>query len=84
MVADFELGFGQTGEEAAVEQLGFEAAPEGFGVGVVIAVAALAHAGHGPVPGQHELKASGRVLAALVGAPRSRGLRAWCRARPSR
>ena len=39
VVADFELGFGQAGEVTAVEQLGFEAAPERFGGGVVVAVA---------------------------------------------
>ena len=43
VVADFELGFGQAGETAAVEQLGFEAAPKRFGVRVIVAVAAPAH-----------------------------------------
>ena len=33
VVADFEPGFGQAGEAAAVEQLGFEAAPNRIGVG---------------------------------------------------
>ena len=39
VVADFNLGFGQAGEVTAVEQLGFEAAPKRFGVGIVVAVA---------------------------------------------
>jgi hypothetical protein len=39
VVADFQLGFGQAGEAAAVEQFGVEAAPKRFGVGIVIAVA---------------------------------------------
>ncbi|MDB5233609.1 MAG: hypothetical protein JWR44_602, partial [Hymenobacter sp.] len=29
VVADFQPGFGQTGEAAAVEEFGFEAAPKG-------------------------------------------------------
>ena len=37
---------------AAIEQLGFKAATKLFSVGVVVAVAAPAHALHGPVPGQ--------------------------------
>lgn len=44
VVADFELGFGQPGEAAAIEQLGLETAPKRFGVRVVVAVAAPAHA----------------------------------------
>ena len=44
VVADFELGFGQAGEAAAVGQFGFEAAPKRFGVGLVVAVAAPAPA----------------------------------------
>ena len=65
VVANFELGFGQPGEGAAIEQFGFEAAPKRFGVGV--AVAAPAHALHGPVFDDHVFEARGRVLAALVG-----------------
>ena len=49
VVADFQLGFGQPGKAAAVEQLGLETAPKGFGVGVVVAVAAPAHALPGTV-----------------------------------
>jgi len=44
VVADFELGFGQSRKTAAVEQLGLEAAPKRFGVRVIVAVAAPAHA----------------------------------------
>ena len=43
VVADFELGLGQAEVAAAVEQFGFEPAPERFGVGVVIEVAAPTH-----------------------------------------
>lgn len=43
VVADFQLGFGQPGKAAAVEQFGFEAPPKGFGVGVIVAVATPAH-----------------------------------------
>ena len=49
VLADFEPGFGQAGEAAAVEQFGLEVAPKRFGVGVVVAVAAPVHVGHGAV-----------------------------------
>ena len=67
VVADFEPDFGQAGEVAAVEQFGFEAAPKRSGVGVVVAVAASAHALHRAVFCDQVLEAGGRVLAALVG-----------------
>ena len=67
VVADFKLGFGQVGEVTAVEQLGFEAAPKRFGVGVIVAVAQPAIALQRPTAGKQLLKADGRVLAALVG-----------------
>ena len=67
VVADFELGFGQSGETAAVEQFGFEAAPKRFGVRVVITVAAPAHALPRAVFGNQVFEAAGRVLTALVG-----------------
>jgi len=51
----------------AVQQFSFEAAPKRFSVGVIVTVAALAHALYGPVPGQQVLASGGRVLAALVG-----------------
>ncbi|MDF7815738.1 hypothetical protein [Hymenobacter sp. YC55] len=44
IVADFEFGFGQTWKASAIEQLGFQRAPTGFRVGVVIAIAPSAHA----------------------------------------
>jgi len=56
VVADFEPGFGQAGEAAAVEQFGFEAAPKRFGVGVVVAVAAPAHASLGAMRASKPLK----------------------------
>jgi hypothetical protein len=52
VVADFKLGFSQTGEATAVEQFGLEAALKRFGVGVVVAAAALAHALLRAVPSQ--------------------------------
>ena len=67
VVAGFQPSFGQTGEAAAVKQFRFEAAPKRFGVGVVVAVAAPAHALHSAVPGEQVLEPRGRVLAALVG-----------------
>lgn len=42
MVADFELDLDQSREAAAVEQLGLEAAPNGFSMSIVVAVAASA------------------------------------------
>ena len=51
VVANFEPGFGQTRKVPAIESFVFEAAPKRFGVGVIVAVAALAHALPGPVAG---------------------------------
>jgi len=42
----------QVGEGAAVDEFGFEGAPEGFHGGVVVAVAAAAHAGDDLIRGQ--------------------------------
>ena len=67
VVADFELGFGQARKAAAIEQFGFEAAPKGSSVGVVVAVAPPAHTLLGAVLGDQGFEAGGRVLAALVG-----------------
>ena len=50
----------------AVKQLGLEAALKGFGVGIIVAVAAPAHALPRPGAGEQLLKAGSRVLAALV------------------
>ena len=67
VVADFELGFGQSGETAAVEQFGPEVALKRFSVRVVITVAAPAHALPRAVSGNQIFESGGRVLAALVG-----------------
>ena len=67
VVADFEPGFGQPGEAATVEQFGLKAAPKRFGVRVVVAVAAPAHALLRAVLGDQGFKSGGRVLAARVG-----------------
>jgi hypothetical protein len=53
VVADFEFGFGQAWEAATVEYLGFEAAPKRFGVRIIVAVAAPAHALPRGVPPPH-------------------------------
>ena len=52
VVADFERSLGQSMEDPTVEQLGFEATPKQFSVGVIVAVAASAHTLHGAMPGQ--------------------------------
>jgi hypothetical protein len=76
VVADFELGFGQAEEAAVVEQFGFEAAPKRFGVGVVVAVAAPAHALLRAVFGNQGFESGSRVLAALIGVHNEPGWRA--------
>ena len=60
-------GVGQVSEGGAVDQFGFEGAPEGLHGGVVVAVAAGAHAG-GDLPGleQGEEAAAG-ILFPLIG-----------------
>ena len=40
IVADFQARFGEIAEAAAVKQFGLEAAPKGFGVRIIVAVAA--------------------------------------------
>ena len=45
---------------------GFKATPKRFGVGIIVAVTAPAHALQGSVAGQQGLKGGGGVLAALV------------------
>ena len=67
VMADFEPGFGQAREMAAVEQFRLEAAPKGLGLGVVVAVAAAALRTHGPVPVQEGAVGVAAVLAAPVG-----------------
>ena len=66
-VVNFRPRFGQAGKAAAVEQLGFEAAPKRFGVGVIAAVAAPAPALRGSVAGPQGLAVGGRILASLAG-----------------
>jgi len=46
VMADFQPGFNEVAEAAAIEQLGFEAAPKGFGMRIIVAIAASAHALH--------------------------------------
>ena len=67
VVADFQLGFGQAGETAAVEQFGPEPTPKRFGVGVVVTIAAPVHALLNTVFSNQVFETGGRVLAALVG-----------------
>ena len=66
MVPDFQACFAQVADAAAIEQFGFEATPKGFGVGIVVAVAAPAPALPGSVAGQQGLEGGGGVPAALV------------------
>src|SRR5260370_29928592 len=74
VVKDFDpledggAGFHPCGELATMHQFAFEAAPEAFHGGVVIAVAAPAHAGHGSGLRQPLPVGSAGALAALVGA----------------
>jgi len=67
VVTDCELGFRLGGELLAVEQFRLEAALKRFGAGVVVAVAASAHALQRAVVGNPFFAARGRVLASSVG-----------------
>ena len=62
VVTDFKLGFGQAREAVAVVQFGFEAAPERFGVCVVVAIPASAHALQRAVLRQQVLEMGGGIL----------------------
>lgn len=66
-MVDFELGLGQSGEAATVEQFRFEAAPKRLGVDVVATVAPPAHALQRALVGEQDSEAGSRVVAALVG-----------------
>jgi hypothetical protein len=67
VLGQFQPGFFQAGEAAAVEQFGFEPAPERLGLGLVVAVAAPAHALRGPVLSKQVAEAGSGVVAALIG-----------------
>ena len=75
IVGDAGLRVGQVGKNgplAQFEHLGFEAGPEAFGLGVVVALAlpgttAAALRTHGPVPVQERAVGVAAVLAALPG-----------------
>src|SRR5665213_991317 len=73
VVKDFDpledggAGSGPRGELVAMHEFTFEAAPEAFHGGVVIAVAASAHAGHDARLHQPLPVVSAGVLDALVG-----------------
>ena len=84
VVTDFELGFGLSGEAPAIEWFGLEAASKRFGVGVVIAVAAPAHALQCAMFGDQDFEAgrragcsgrSARPVQPRVGAPPRHGTR---------
>lgn len=64
---DGGAGVGQISEGAAVDQFGFEGAPEGFHGGVVVAVAAAAHAGDDVSGPQEGLKGATGILDPLIG-----------------
>ena len=78
VMADFKLGFGYARDATAVEQLGFEAAPRqfGMGMGVVVAVAAPADTLRCAVFGNWGFELGSCVLTALVGAHDEPGRRA--------
>ena len=68
VVGHFQAGFFERGKGGTGgQQLGFERAPAGFGLGVVVGIAGPAEAGHGLGP--VDAGATGRtgVLAAAVG-----------------
>ena len=70
IVGDAGLRVGQVGKNgplAQFEHLGFEAGPEAFGLGVVVALAAAALRTHGPVPVQERAVDVAAVLATLPG-----------------
>ena len=70
IVGDAGLRVGQVGKNgplAQFEHLRFEAGPEAFGLGVVVALAAAALRTHGPVPVQERAVGVAATLAAPVG-----------------
>ena len=70
IIGDAGLRVGQVGKNgplAEFEHFGFEAGPEAFGLGVVVALAAAALRTHGPVPVQERAVGVAAVLAALPG-----------------
>ena len=70
IIGDAGLRVGQVGKNgplAAFEHFGFEAGPEAFGLGVVVALAAAALRTHGPVPVQERAVGVAAILAAPVG-----------------
>ena len=69
VVADFEPGFGQAGETAAVEQFGLATAPERFRLRVVVAVATSAHALQRAMFGNKSLKRVAVGVAHAADAP---------------
>ena len=70
IVGDAGLRVGQVGKHrplAEFKHLRFEAGPEAFGLGIVVALAATALRAHGPVPMQEGAVGVAAVLAAAVG-----------------
>ena len=70
IVGDAGLRVGQVGKNgplAQFEHLRFEAGPEAFGLGIVVAFAAAALRTYGPVPVQERAVGVAAVLAAAVG-----------------
>ena len=62
VIIDGATGLGQVREGGAVDQFGFEGAPEGFHGGVVVAIATLAHAGDDLMSGQQGLEGVTGIL----------------------
>ena len=70
IVGDAGLRVGQVGKNgphAEFEHPRFEAGPEAFGLGVVVAITAAALRTHGPVPVQDRTVGVAAILAALPG-----------------
>ena len=67
IMADFQSRFGQTGEAAPVEQVGFEAAPKRLGRRSIVAIAPSTPTGQRLVAGHQFPETRGSLLAALVG-----------------
>src|SRR5271170_6353088 len=67
VVVDGGVGVGQIREGLLVDEFGFEGAPEGFHGGIVVAVAACAHAGSEVMLLEESLKGVAGILGSLIG-----------------
>ena len=67
VVEDGRARLGITGEALMIDQLVFEAAPEGLDEGIVVAIALAAHGGDEPVLSQELPVSRAGELAAAIG-----------------